>query len=303
MERGVENSQNSQNSPQRGKRRRMTQQNGTPDAELRAEIFRYSMEQASPAIRPHIEHLCRKWLEFNETYFGGELVPPFLAFEEPGHTTCYGEYSTVSAFGGSGQIQIRPSLLNGTLIDFREGNKNREGLQRFTDEVLLHEMIHQWQVEVHGTVPTEFEHYGGHGDTFSSKANEIGARLGLPPVRLRNKKSHSRKTAHLPNPSQWPHNVYDPSHYLGAYVPASQDGDARLREKLGELLRRHGLKKVISTAEEIWEQTEGAKVGEEYPYVWYWTEKARPALGDRKGERCRVLVRGSMNSAVVEFAS
>jgi hypothetical protein len=39
----------------------------------------------------------------------------------------------------------------------------------------------------------------------------------------------------------------------------------------------------------------------EYPYVWGWTEKTRPALGDRKGQRCRVLARGKMNSALVEF--
>src|SRR5215217_9402144 len=116
----------------------MSELGRTNDAELRAAIFRYSLEQASPAIKPKIEHLARKWIEYNALYFGDQLREPFLAFEEPGHTTCYGEYSTVSAFGGSGQIQIRPSLLSGTLIDFREGNKNREGLQRFTDEVLLH---------------------------------------------------------------------------------------------------------------------------------------------------------------------
>jgi len=40
---------------------------------------------------------------------------------------------------------------------------------------------------------------------------------------------------------------------------------------------------------------------EKYPYVWYWREQARPALGDRKGQRCRVLARGKMNSAMVEF--
>jgi hypothetical protein len=194
-----------------------------PDAGLRAAIFRYSMEQASPVIRPHIQHLAERWVEYNAAYFSNELTEPFLAFEEPGHTTCYGEYSTVSAFGGSGQIQIRPSLLAGTLIDFREGNKNPEGLRRFTEQVLLHEMIHQWQVEINGTDPGEHANYGGHGDTFSSKANEIGLWLGLPPVRLRNKKSHSRDTAHLPNPSQWPHSVCDPSYYLGAYVPASRD--------------------------------------------------------------------------------
>jgi hypothetical protein len=259
MERGVENSQNSQNSPQRGKRRRMPQQNGTRDAELRAEIFRYSMEQASLAIRPQIEHLCRKWLEFNGTYFGDELIPPFLAFEEPGHTTCYGEYSTVSAFGGSGQIMIRPSLLAGTLQHFREGNRNKEGMRRFMDQVLLHEMIHQWQHEVNGTDPGEFNNYGGHGCTFSQKANEIGARLEIPPVRLRNKKSHSGKTADLPNPSQWPHCVTPIEHYLGAYVPASQDEDAILRRHLSVVLRRHGIEKVKRTADEVWKKIQEAR--------------------------------------------
>jgi hypothetical protein len=36
-----------------------------------------------------------------------------------------------------------------------------------------------------------------------------------------------------------------------------------------------------------------------FPYVWAW--RSRPADRDRKGERCRVLVRGAMNSALVEF--
>ena len=43
--------------------------------------------------------------------------------------------------------------------------------------------------------------------------------------------------------------------------------------------------------------------GPPYDYIWHWTEKARPALGDRKGERCRVLIWGGMNSALVQFAS
>lgn len=33
-------------------------------------------------------------------------------------------------------------------------------------------------------------------------------------------------------------------------------------------------------------------------HVWYW----RALLGDRKGEPCRVLARGKMNSCLVEFA-
>lgn len=37
----------------------------------------------------------------------------------------------------------------------------------------------------------------------------------------------------------------------------------------------------------------------DYPYVWAW--RSRPVDRDRKGMRCRVLVRGSMNSALVLF--
>lgn len=33
-------------------------------------------------------------------------------------------------------------------------------------------------------------------------------------------------------------------------------------------------------------------------HVWHW----RSRLPERKGERCRVLVRGRMNSVLVEFA-
>lgn len=33
-------------------------------------------------------------------------------------------------------------------------------------------------------------------------------------------------------------------------------------------------------------------------HVWYWRSK----LPERKGEPCRVLVRGKMNSILVEFA-
>lgn len=38
-------------------------------------------------------------------------------------------------------------------------------------------------------------------------------------------------------------------------------------------------------------------MNERFPYVWHW----RKWLGDRKGQRCRVIARGTMNSALVEF--
>jgi hypothetical protein len=38
----------------------------------------------------------------------------------------------------------------------------------------------------------------------------------------------------------------------------------------------------------------------EFPYVYSWRPKLLRTL-DRKGQRCRVLVRSKMNSALVEF--
>ncbi len=37
-----------------------------------------------------------------------------------------------------------------------------------------------------------------------------------------------------------------------------------------------------------------------YPYVWVWRASRFRAL-DRHGKRCRVVCRGSMNSALIEF--
>lgn len=34
-----------------------------------------------------------------------------------------------------------------------------------------------------------------------------------------------------------------------------------------------------------------------YDRVWYW----RKRHGDRKGQRCRIVARGTMNSILVEF--
>lgn len=34
-----------------------------------------------------------------------------------------------------------------------------------------------------------------------------------------------------------------------------------------------------------------------YPYIWYWKSR----LPERKGQACRVLARGKMNSVLVEF--
>ena len=40
-----------------------------------------------------------------------------------------------------------------------------------------------------------------------------------------------------------------------------------------------------------------------YPYIWAWgtCQGKYPEIGKRKGRPCRMLARGSMNSALVEF--
>ena len=35
----------------------------------------------------------------------------------------------------------------------------------------------------------------------------------------------------------------------------------------------------------------------DYPYIWFWLSR----LPERKGQACRVLARGTMNSILVEF--
>jgi hypothetical protein len=43
-----------------------------------------------------------------------------------------------------------------------------------------------------------------------------------------------------------------------------------------------------------------ARTGGEWPYVWFWNPSPMRPL-DRKGKRCRIVVRGTMNSALMEF--
>ena len=38
----------------------------------------------------------------------------------------------------------------------------------------------------------------------------------------------------------------------------------------------------------------------DYPYIWFWNPSPMRTV-NRKGQRCRVLVRGAMNSALIEF--
>jgi hypothetical protein len=154
--------------------------------------------------------LYDRWEEYNEAYFEGKMVPALILMAEPSNPRRLGDCGEYSGLAGvKSQIRIRPSLLN------RYGKK-------FVLDVLLHEMCHQFAYEISGE---HDDSWAGHGPAFSAKANEIGQKLGLPPVR----RTCKSRDGDEPSPSQWPHDVRPASYYLGAYVPASLDGKTPAR--------------------------------------------------------------------------
>src|SRR5215208_261916 len=143
--------------------------------ELRRLIRQYARTQEGYDAR-----LYDLWDEWNDEFFEGRMVPSLIQLTDPGQTHCYGCCTNFSGLAGiRSAIKIRSSILDGTLRDLKHGSRNPEGLRRFLEDVLLHEMIHQWHFEVTGEGD---ESYSGHGPAFSAKANEIGVALGLPRV-------------------------------------------------------------------------------------------------------------------------
>ncbi len=168
------------------------------------------------------ERLYELWEEWNEEYFGGELLRPEINLTEPSNPRRLADCGNRPIFVGDrrkSEIRIRPSLLVGTYPTLRRGSGNREGQFRVVTDVLMHEMIHQWQFEVSGQLDTNYKH---HGPAFSAKANEIGAKLGVPLVRRTYRKDRG-KDKDFADPQYWPHSVRPPEYYLWAYVPTSRD--------------------------------------------------------------------------------
>ena len=224
----------------------------TTDHELRAAIREHARGQDGYDAR-----LYDLWEQWNAEFFEGLLVPPLVQLAEPGQTRCYGDCSNYSGLAGiRSRIRLRPSILEGTLRDLRHGSRNREGLQRFLEDVLLHEMIHQYHQEITGE---HYDSWSGHGPAFSAKANEIGQKLGLAKVR-RTCKSRDGKE---PSPSQWPHDVRPDGYYLGAHaahVLSTKDEDEALRTAVGRMLDKHGVEKVIRVTRELSEAQAATRV-------------------------------------------
>lgn len=189
------------------------------DRRHREEFVRFVLEEAEAWHREHLGHLYSEWARFNATYFAGSLVPPYILLTATSHPRAAGDCGPHSSFGGKLQIRIRETLVNGKHKIVRAGDEFAEGRRRIVEDVLLHEAIHQWQMETLGHAD---DGYRGHGPTFRDKCNEIGAALGLLPVRMAKKRGADRD---LPSCAQWPHNVRPLDYYLGAFVSTSGDAD------------------------------------------------------------------------------
>ena len=195
----------------------------TPPAGLTAEILshrhefeRFVLEQAEPWHREHLGRLFKNWRDWNGKHFESRLEPPYLVLSEPAFSRAYGCCRLFSSFGSRSEIRIRPSLIHGLHPAMVRGEEFAEGRQLFVDDVLLHEMIHQWQFEILGDWEPA---YHGHGPLFRDVANRIGEVLGLSKVRDCKQRG---KDVDLPSCAQWPHCVRSKAFYLGAYRPRRQ---------------------------------------------------------------------------------
>jgi len=188
----------------------------------REEFERFVQAQAAPWHREHLTALYAAWHAYNAAYFAGQMTAPYLLLAEPITPRTYADTSPATGFGAQLQIRIRPSLLRGTHPHLRQGLQDAAerqrcavGRQRFVEDILLHETIHQYQMEV---ICKHEVSYDGHGPTFRDTANLIGASLGLPPVRA--SKAPKKERDRLPSCAQWPHNVRPADYYQGAVCHA-----------------------------------------------------------------------------------
>lgn len=180
---------------------------------------------------PDVSRLIQLWNEWNKTLFDSAFkVCPIILLAEPSRPSVYGSYSVIGAYGARSQIKIRPSLLRGTHPHMRPGPGYREGRFLFVADVCLHETIHLWQDETIGDLEDSFH---GHGPIFRDKCNEIGTKLGLPPVRTCKKRGQDKE---LPSCAQFPHNVRATDYYQGAYVRGN-DEPIPLKKRLERLLK------------------------------------------------------------------
>lgn len=180
-------------------------------ADHRVDYWTWVDEHASPPYkRDMLLGLRDYWRDCNRDYFAGRMLEPYITLTEPSAPQVYGQCCSVSSWGSRLEIKLRPSLLEGTHPHLRGAKAVHR--ERFTYDVLLHEMIHQHVAEHEPDV--DESSYHGHGPVFTAHCNRIGALLGLPEVVVRNRNGDKK-----PKAAQWPYGVQSVDRYGGFYKP------------------------------------------------------------------------------------
>mgnify|MGYP003376745952 CR=1 FL=1 len=174
------------------------------EASLRKQIFDYAISQADGPYREFVSRLFQAWKEFNDLYFDGSLTPAYIAITSPEAPAALADCGVWSSYGGKHQIRIREKVVNGKYRRFNQ-NHSIENRWLYILDILLHEQAHQF---VHEVLGIDKDNYGGHGDNYTPKINQIGAALGLPPVDKRRRKDKS-----LPISAHWPMCVRPAGYY------------------------------------------------------------------------------------------
>lgn len=183
---------------------------------IRQAIRDFALKDAELWYKLQLVRLYDAWEKWNDQFFNSEMVVPCIFVTEPHTPRALADCSNFSAFGSRSQIRIRPSILTGKHPNINP-DAPMEGRIRFVSDIMLHEMIHQFQNEVLNQPENS---YKGHGPAFASKCNEIGAVLGLDKVRMAKARG---KDKDLPSCAYWPFNVRPLDYFLGAYVPLVEE--------------------------------------------------------------------------------
>lgn len=180
--------------------------------EERRRFVDFASHHANPGHRAVLADLYRFWWKANRQHFEIRLIEPHITLGVTGPRVL-GFCSPTTDWGSDLQITLNEKLVfGGHRVTINPWPA--EGLRKFVLDVLLHEMIHQYQYEVEGNAEAG---YRGHGPEFCKKCKKIGEKLGLPPVIVRRR---GQKDADKPVCCHWPHNVR-PS---GFYIPDVDEG-------------------------------------------------------------------------------
>lgn len=212
----------------------------------------FIISSAEDFYKEYLGQLYKLWEKWNQSLFDSKLPEvPYISFGTPTNPRRYGQYSSVSDFGGRAEIKIRESLLTGTHPDIRSEPELRKGRLLFVQDILLHEMIHQYQYEY---LDKPEGSYDGHGPRFRDAANTVSARLGIQ-EEVRASKVRKQQQSY-PSCAYWPHNVRPRNYYMGAYVPNEKRRTSSVEALAGKILslsasQKEELRKVVREKEWI----------------------------------------------------